>query len=345
MNKLTREMLLAFTSQIALLNGIEDAKSQFTVEPTIQQALFDVVQESSEFLSRINIVPVDELSGEILGLSVGGTIAGRTDTSAAGERETRDPSSLDGRIYTCKKTDFDTHIKYVKLDMWAKFPDFETRISNLIANAIALDLMRIGFNGTSAAATTDRVANPMLQDVNIGWLQKLRTEPQLCVPAKVRVMTEGAVANKITYGLAATADYKNIDALVFDMKRTLLPSHARDDGNLVAIVSSDLLDDKYFELVNKTNVASETLATDVLMSTRRLGGLQAYQVPFFPEKTILITKFDNLSIYEQSGKRRRTMVDNPKRDQYEDYQSANQSFVIEDLDYACMAENIEVKNT
>jgi hypothetical protein len=33
----------------------------------------------------------------------------------------------------------------------------------------------IGFNGTSAAATTDRSTNPKLQDVNIGWLQKIRT--------------------------------------------------------------------------------------------------------------------------------------------------------------------------
>ncbi|KAF0182579.1 MAG: hypothetical protein FD163_2556 [Hyphomonadaceae bacterium] len=344
MHKLTAAVLQAYVSHIALMNNIEDTKSKFTVEPSVQQALFDVVQENSGFLKLINIVPVEELSGDLLGLSVGGTIAGRTNTGAGTERTTRDPSSLDGRTYTCKKTDFDTHITYAKLDMWAKFADFQTRVQNLIAGAMALDLIRIGFNGTSAAVTTDRTANPLLQDVNIGWLQKLRTEPQAAVPAKVRVMTGGVVVDEVSFGTHATADYKNLDALVFDAKRALLPSHSRDDTGLVAIVSSGLLDDKYFDLINKNQPATETVATDILMSTRRLGGLQAYQVPFMPDDTILITKFDNLSIYEQSGKRRRTIIDNPKLDQLEDYQSANQAFVIEDLDYACMIENIVQKD-
>lgn len=345
MNKLTAAVLSAYVSHIALMNNIEDAKVQFTVEPSVQQTLFDVVQESSSFLKLINIVPVDELEGEVLGLSVGGTIAGRSDTRNGVKRTTRSPSSIDGRRYSCKHTDFDTHIDYHTLDVWAKFADFQTRVQNLIVNAMALDLIRIGFNGTHAAATTDRTANPLLQDVNIGWLQKLRTEPQSAVPAKVRVMDEGTkAANEVSFGTYAVVDYKNLDALVFDAKRTLLPSHSRDDTGLVAIVGSDLLDDKYFDLINKNQPATETIATDILMSTRRLGGLQAYQVPFMPEGTILITKFANLSIYEQSGKRRRSIKDASEWSRIEDYQSANQAFVIEDLDYACMIENIVRKD-
>ncbi|CRL46086.1 Phage major capsid protein, P2 family [Sodalis glossinidius str. 'morsitans'] len=38
-----------------------------------------------------------------------------------------------------------------------------------------------------------------------------------------------------------------------------------------------------------------------LISQKRLGGLQAIRVPFFPDNTILITRLDNLSIYWQDG--------------------------------------------
>ena len=43
----------------------------------------------------------------------------------------------------------------------------------------------IGWHGTSTAPDTDRTANPLLQDVNIGWLQHIRTD------APAQVMSEG----------------------------------------------------------------------------------------------------------------------------------------------------------
>lgn len=69
------------------------------------------------------------------------------------------------------KTDYDTTIGYAQLDAWAKFPDFQTRIRDAIVTRQGLDRIMVGFNGTSAAPNTDRNANPLLQDVNIGWLE------------------------------------------------------------------------------------------------------------------------------------------------------------------------------
>ncbi|MBD4604815.1 capsid protein, partial [Xanthomonas citri pv. citri] len=90
---------------------------------------------------------------------------------------------------------------YQLLDAWAKFPDFQTRLSNSIAVQQGLDRIMIGFNGTSAAVTTDLATNPLLQDVNIGWLQKMRAS------APDRVIEEGeAGSGKVTIG--ATGDYK-----------------------------------------------------------------------------------------------------------------------------------------
>ncbi|MFH4176192.1 P2 family phage major capsid protein, partial [Acinetobacter baumannii] len=84
--------------------------------------------------------------------------------------QAKDPTSMDERGYFCRKTDFDTAIKYQKLDQWAKFKDFYARFSGQIQKRQALVRIMIGFNGVTAAATTDIVANPKLQDVNKGWL-------------------------------------------------------------------------------------------------------------------------------------------------------------------------------
>ena len=149
----TRLLFNAFCSRIGEINSVDNVTAKFTVAPTVQQTLEDKVQESSAFLQAINVVGVPELRGELLGLGVGGLIAGRTDTSGAGTRQTRDPSNLDDRQYELVQTNFDSHIRYAKLDQWAKFPDFQVRIANHIIRKCALDRIAIGFNGVSAAAT------------------------------------------------------------------------------------------------------------------------------------------------------------------------------------------------
>ena len=68
------------------------------------------------------------------------------------------------------------------------------------------------------------------------------------------------------------------------------------------------------------------------------------RAPFFPDNAILITRFDNLSIYFQEGARRRRVEDVPKRDRIENYESSNDAYVIEDLGLAALVENIELKD-
>lgn len=339
MKNSTRARFTAMVSQIALLNAIDPAvatTSKFTVDPSVQQKLEQRMQESSEFLGKINVVPVDEMSGELLGLGVSGTIAGRTNTGAGNRRNGIDPSALDQRGYACKQTNFDVALSYAKLDMWAKFPNFETMWRDNNLRRQALDRILIGFNGTSAAAATDRGANPLLQDVNIGWLEKQRVENA------ARTLDEGSdVAGKVTYGTHASADYVTLDALVWDAKESLLAEWAKNDTELVAIVSGDLLHDKYFPMINQAEAPTEELARDIIMSTKRLGGLPALRVPGFPNGTVFITRLDNLSIYYQDGKRRRLLKDEPEYDRVTDYQSSNEAYVIENLEYAALIENIQ----
>lgn len=323
-----------YVTQIAMLNSIDavNADKHFTIAPSVQQTLETQIQESSEFLKKINMPTVAEMEGEKLGLGVNGPVAGRTDTNAA-DRSTRNLLNMKSNKYKCVKTDFDSHIGYATIDMWAKFKDFQKRLSIAITDRQALDRIMIGFNGTSSAETTDIAANPLLQDVNKGWLQHMRED------APENVLKEGATVGKVTIG--ASGDYHNLDALVFDAVQLLDPWF-QSAPDLVAIVGRELMHDKYFPLVNKDQAPTETLAADVVMSQKRIGGLAAVTAPFFPANAIVITSLDNLSIYIQEGARRRQIIDNPKRNRIENYESSNDAYVVENYGKAVLIENIEI---
>lgn len=335
----TRRLFNQFLERQAELNGIDNASTKFSVEATVQQTLENRMQESSEFLTRINVMGVDEQQGEKLGLGINSTIAGTTDTSGAGERTAIDPTDLDNKGYHCTQTNFDTALRYSKLDAWAKFKDFQVRIRNAILQRQGLDRIMIGFNGVNRAATSDRATNPLLQDVNMGWLEKIR---QYAAARHLAEVADGS--GKIIVGSSATAanGYKNIDALVYDMVNNMLEPWYQDDTELVVICGRKLLSDKYFPLVNANRDPSETAAADLIISQKRLGGLPAVRVPSFPAAGLMVTRLDNLSLYFQEGARRRAIIDNPKKDRIENYESSNDAYVVEDYGCAALAENIEL---
>lgn len=327
----TRNAFNAYLDQVARLNNVPSALQKFAVDPSIQQTLETKLQESSDFLGRINVIGVSEQQGDKLGLGIGGPLASNTNTATT-DRATSDPTDLTGNQYFCRQNNSDTHITYAKLDAWAKFADFQTRIRDVILRRQSLDRIMVGFNGANFAATSDPVANPLRQDVNIGWLQSYRTN------AAARVLTGGATAGQVKVG-GATPDYANLDQLVYDAVNSLIDPWHQEDTNLVAILGRDLLTDKYMPLLAQT-APSESLAADLIISQKRIGGLQAARVPYFPANAILITRYDNLSVYYQDGSRRRQVVDNAKRDRIETYESSNDAYVVEDFGLGCLIENI-----
>lgn len=329
----TRIAFSAYLSQVAKVNGVTSAAEKFAVEPSVQQRLETAIQESSGLLQRVNLIGVTEKDGEALLLGVNGTIASRTDTSDNNRRNPRDVHSLGKDTYACKKTDFDIAFPYALLDAWAKFPDFQPRLAAAVAQRQALDRIMIGFNGTLAAAATNRTTSPLLQDVNKGWLQKMRDG------ATDRVLDSGEVEGKVTIG--AAGDYKTLDGLVFDAVQMLDPWH-RKHPDLVVLVDRGLLHSKLLSAVEKgADSNQEENAADEIVSKARLGGLPIVDAPFFPDGTVLVTTLTNLSIYWQEGARRRHVKDEPEYDRIADYQSSNDAYVIEDFGLAALVENIE----
>ncbi|EPP5200780.1 P2 family phage major capsid protein, partial [Escherichia coli] len=103
MRQETRFKFNAYLSRVAELNGIDagDVSKKFTVEPSVTQTLMNTMQESSDFLTRINIVPVSEMKGEKIGIGVTGSIASTTDTAGGTERQPKDFSKLASNKYEC----------------------------------------------------------------------------------------------------------------------------------------------------------------------------------------------------------------------------------------------------
>jgi P2 family phage major capsid protein len=234
--------------------------------------------------------------------------------------------SLDSDVYQCKQTNFDSHLNYRTLDAWAEFTDFEERYRRKVLERVALDRIMIGWNGTSAAAETDRSNNPMLQDVNIGWLEKHRKN------APERYMGYASDGTEATdeFTIGEGGVYGTLDALAFDVMSSLLdPWHAGGE-DIVLIVGRELWVNHGLTLYNENRSAVEKNALQVWFANQAVAGLKTVTVPFFPARGLVVTSYDNLSIYFQTGAVRRAIIDNPKRDRVEEYLSSNDAYVVED---------------
>ena len=318
---------------IAEAYGVQSSARMFSVDPTIAQELNDAITAKADFLERINVTPVSVIKGEKVFIGVNGPVTGRTNTKTT-DREAKDASALDNTTYELADTQSDVGLPYAKIDAWAKFPDFKERYSAAVQKRIAQDRIVIGFHGTRAAPQTDLAANPKLQDVNKGWLQQLREQ------APQQVLKEGATAGKVTLG--AGGDYANLDALVHDTKQ-MVDEILREDGDLVAIIGTDLLASDKAKLYTKqgdTPTEKERIENAQVIAT--YGGLPAFSVPNFPVNAVLVTSWDNLSIYFQDSSWRKQTVDNPKRSRVEDYNSRNEGYVIEQLEKIALTENVEL---
>lgn len=318
---------------IAESYGVDLATKQFSVDPTIAQELNDAITAKSDFLQRINVIGVSEIKGQKVFLGVSGPVTGRTNTKTT-DREAKDASALDDSTYELSSTESDVGLPYAKIDAWAKFPDFHQKYSAAVQKQIALDRIMVGFHGVKAAAQTDIELYPMLQDVNKGWLQQLREQ------APQQVLKEGKVAGKVTLG--PSSDYANLDALVHDTKQ-MVDERLRDAGDLVAIIGSDLLAaDKAKLYAKQGDVPTEKERIEDAQVIATYGGLPSFSVPFFPVNSVLVTSWDNLSIYFQDSSWRKQTVDNPKRSRVEDYNSRNEGYVIEQLEKIALTENVEL---
>lgn len=300
--------------------AVESVVQMFSVSVPQAISLVDAIQQSSAFLAQISAIPVTDSKGEIITMHAPASVAGRTDTSGIKERVPQRVGTLSNRTYEVKKTNFDTAITYTAMDAYARFSDFNARLLGMILRRQALDRLLIGWYGNDCAADTDRDTYPLLQDVNHGWFYDLATYK----PANYVVADEN---EKLKLG--RTGDWKNLDHLAFDLL-SLIPEEHRT-GRETVIVGRKVIaweSGKIFAAHGQT--PTEKVNFEFLAKT--YGGMPATMPAGFPDNGVMVTDPANLQLYWQDSAVRRQLIDNPKKDQVEHFQSANECYRIGDLD-------------
>nr|WP_315114998.1 phage major capsid protein, P2 family [uncultured Neisseria sp.] len=324
-----------YISAVAAANGVQNTADQFNVTPSVSQKMREKVRQSSAFLQKINMVQKTEIAGEIVGIGAG-LNASRTQTDPTGESKARKPKSVHtktGRKYLCEKVNFDTMITYDDMDQWSAHSNYIELVNSQIVKSKALSLIAIGFNGIKSSQDSDASQNPLLQDIKKGWLQQLREG----APENVMGSSSQAV------DVGPSAKYKNLDAIVVDACNELIDDEFAELPDMVVICHRTLLGDKYFAVTNEAGQkATEQVAAHAITAAKRVGGLTAIAVPYFPKNTMLITPLSNLSIYFHKTGHRRELINEPRFDRVSDYQSENIDYVVEEFGAAALIENIKI---
>ena len=298
--------------------NVSDVAESFNVEPSIAQKLQDKIVEKSVFLQKTNTVPVDEMIGDNILGSIDSPIASRTQTTDDIRRQPKDALNLSSFGYQLFETESDIAIKFKTIDAWAKFPNLYEKYQEYSLGRMANDRELTSWYGEFAADNSDITTYPLLEDMNIGWLQYMRNN----LPANI--LTEGAVAGQIRFGDGG--DYTTLDRVIADLVGGI-PVFLR--ANLVALIGDDLVTHEKERIYGIAgDLPSEKV--NVIPSLKHFGGVSAWETPSnFPARGLVITSYKNLSFYYQEDSWRRSIVREDSYKRYADYNSRNEGYVVE----------------
>lgn len=325
LNQRARGLIHAFSSGLAQAHDVESAAQYFSLTDPNETALRLALLESVEFLDLIYCADVDQLSGQVVSVGASALHTGR---KADGRFMRR--VGVDGNDYKLVETDSCAALKWDLLSVWANSGKSEEEFFNLVQTfsnqAFALDMLRIGFNGKTVAATTDPDTNPNGEDVNIGWHERMKG-----FEGGKQIITDAVT-------LDDKGDYRSLDAMASDLINDKIPQQYRNDPRLVVLVGADLVAAEQYRLYQSADRPSEKIAAQMLGST--IAGRPAIVPPFMPGKRMVVTPLSNLHIYTQRGTRQRKAEFVDDRKQFENKYLRNEGYAVEVPElYAAIDEN------
>lgn len=324
-------ILQVFEEQAELFGGRVDGLkySSGPVEPAIAQRLERKIQQTSNLLKKINMTMVPEKKGQKVGLSPTVFAASRTNTST--NTTPRQPvylGSLDKNDYELFQTNYDTFIRFDTMSAWRfSAPEFRAKYMGVVAEAIGNARVKVGWNGKTAAADTDRANNG--EDVNRGWLEAIRLDaPETMIgaeatPQQIKVGSDESGAR------LPDADFATLDGLLFDLHMTRMNTVHQNSPGLVAILGHELYNRHNLGLFEQSGAATERNALQSWMMKQMCGGLPVELEPFFPKRGILITSYDNLSLYTQEDSIIMEQEIEHKWDRVTNWRSSVEGYVVE----------------
>lgn len=308
------QMLRLFAAGLAKANGQVDTSRFFSLTNPKETQLRDALLASSEFLRLLpNVLDVDQITGQVVSTGKPGIYTGRK----KGGRFSR-AMGVGGNEYKLSETDSGSYLDYSLLVVWANSgseEEFFQRIQAFSNESFALDMLRVAFNGVSAAENTDPEINPNGEDVNIGWHQIVKDRSP-----------EQVITDAVTIG-GAGADFVGLDAAVTDLVHTSIYEPFRNDPRLVVLVSADLMGADATTLMNMVDRPTEKVAAQLI--NRQIAGRAVYTPPFMPEGRLIVTTLDNLHIYTQSGTRKRKAEWSDDRKRFENNYLRMEGYAVE----------------
>lgn len=156
------------------LAALPEISGSWPIQPIGIQRFESLVYAQNAFLGRIRHVTVNDLTGEVMYTGIEDSVVARTEIQQGVRREPQIVGSSSKRQYVLADYEADLYRSYQQLDHWAQHgaKQLNTIINQQLAIQTANNLLNIGFNGTSRAATSLRSPETM----DIGWLQLIRNE-------------------------------------------------------------------------------------------------------------------------------------------------------------------------
>lgn len=296
-----RQMLQKFTAAMARSYGVPSTKQLFSITPPMDTKLRDAILHSDEFLMKITREQVNNITGQVVANGNPGLFTGRKQNGRFSRK-----MDNSGNKYTLVETDSGSYLDYETLVAWANAGnegEFFQRIQNFSNRSFALDILRIGFNGTHVAPDTDPDANPNGEDVNIGWHQIVKDR------SPAQIASDEIVLDREGNG----ADFRSLDAAANDLRQTLIAESLRKHPDLCVLISSDLIGADSTTLLNQIDRPTEKVAAQLI--NRKIANMDVYTPPFMPDGRIIVTTLWNLHLYNQvgTGQRKAEWVDDRKR--------------------------------
>lgn len=320
LTKLALSCALAYSASLAKAYKTTDPSQQFAVTSPMETRLRAAMLDSVEFLGLITAMDVDQIKGQVVNVGSNVIATGRSETGRFTSGQT-----VDGNTYELVETDSCAFVTWATMAAWANAGNEKQFMQLMSQNAtrrFALDVLRVGFNGVSIATTTNPTTNPLGQDVNKGWHQLVKEK------APDQVVTDPIYFYPDATGELAEGEYKTLDAIVTEIKNTLIPEQFRNDPRLVVLVGSDLTAAAQTKLMNQADKPSERVAAQ--MMDKSIGGLKAYTPPFFPGKRLVVTMLSNLHVYTQRGTRQRKSENVEDRKRWEDKYWRFEGYAVEE---------------
>ncbi|WP_145507685.1 phage major capsid protein, P2 family [Yersinia hibernica] len=282
-------------------NGI----GRFSISPPQETALRLALMDENWFLPLITTRDVAQIRGQVIDVGNPGVFTGRDPN----QRFTKDVG-LSGNIYQLYPTDSCARLPWALMSDWIHSGTTDDEFIQLVAEftlrTFANDMMRVGFNGTSAAPITSLTEHPNGEDINIGWHQIAKnfdtSHANLATPEQDRI--PGFTQRVINPGdgeltIGENGIFKTLDALASWLISTTIPQQFQNDPSLVLLIGADLVAAEQFRLFQAAGKPTENIAAQMLANT--VTGRRVYVAPFLPGKRIVATTLANLHLYTQRG--------------------------------------------